>query len=174
MKRCPTCNQIFEDEWLTFCTVDGSSLIDSGALYQPTTIVVPPPVETRADTEQQSGAIIPVDDRSPEQSIPATWQPPPPPRTTMGPSQNLAAWSMVLGLVSITVGWCCSFGLITGPVAIVLGIYALSQIKSDPNRYTGRPLAITGIVSGALYFVLLAVIVLIYGLGILLSGLNRL
>jgi hypothetical protein len=92
----------------------------------------------------------------------------------MGPSQSLAVWSMVLGLVSITLGWCCSFGLLTAPVAVVLGIYALSQIKSDPRRYTGKPLAITGIVSGALYFVALAVIVLIYGLGILLSGLNRL
>jgi len=81
---------------------------------------------------------------------------------------------MVLGLVSITVGWCCSFGLLTAPVAVVLGIYALSQIKSDPRRYTGKPLAIAGIVSGGLYFVALAVIILIYGLGILLSGLNRL
>jgi hypothetical protein len=92
----------------------------------------------------------------------------------MGPSQSLAVWSMVLGLVSITLGWCCSFGLLTAPVAVVLGIYALSQIKSDPRRYTGKPLAITGIVSGGLYFVALAVIILIYGLGILLSGLNRL
>lgn len=176
MKRCPTCSQIFEDEWLTFCTIDGTPLIDSGALYQPPTVIVPPPVETREDTQQQpSAAIAPADDyRSPPQSVPAAWQPPPPPRTMTGPSQSLAAWSMVLGLVSITLGWCCSFGLIMAPVAIVLGIYALSQIKSEPNRYTGRPLAITGIVSGSLYFVLLAVMILIYGLGILLSGLNKL
>lgn len=174
MKRCPTCSQIFEDEWLTFCTIDGTPLIDSGALYQPPTVIVPPPLETHADIEPQPAAIAPADYRSPEQSIPATWQPPPPPRTMTGPSQSLAVWSMVLGLVSITLGWCCSFGLLTAPVAIVLGIYALSQIKSEPTRYTGRPLAVTGIVSGGLYFVLLAVIVLIYGLGILLSGLNRL
>ena len=174
MKRCPTCSQIFEDEWLTFCTIDGSPLIDTGALYQPPTVVVPPSAETPADTSQQpSAAIVNADYQSPAQSTPATWQPPPPPSVT-GPSQSLAVWSMVLGLVSITLGWCCSFGLLTAPVAVVLGIYALSQIKSDPRRYTGKPLAITGIVSGGLYFVVLAVIVLIYGLGILLSGLNRL
>ena len=174
MKRCPTCSQIFEDEWLTFCTIDGSPLIDTGPLYQPPTVVVPPPVETRADPDPQpSAAIVNADYRSPAQSTPATWQPPPPP-SAMGPSQSLAVWSMVLGLVSITLGWCCSFGLLTAPVAVVLGIYALSQIKSDPRRYTGKPLAITGIVSGGLYFVALAVIILIYGLGILLSGLNRL
>ena len=174
MKRCPTCSQIFEDEWLTFCTIDGSPLIDTGPLYQPPTVVVPPSAETRADTGQQPRAgIVNADYQSPPQSTPSVWQPPPPPTVT-GPSQSLAVWSMVLGLVSITLGWCCSFGLLTAPVAVVLGIYALSQIKSDPRRYTGKPLAITGIVSGALYFVALAVIVLIYGLGILLSGLNRL
>ncbi|MDQ1637468.1 MAG: hypothetical protein QOF62_807 [Pyrinomonadaceae bacterium] len=175
MKRCPTCNQIFEDEWLTFCTVDGSPLIDTGALYQPPTVVVPPPVVTQQDMGQQSSAeVAPADYRPPPQSVPSTWQPPPPPRTVAGPSQSLAVWSMVLGLVSMTLGWCCSFGLLTAPVAIVLGIVALSQIKSQPNRYTGKPLAITGIVSGGLYFVVLAVIILIYGLGILLSGLHRL
>jgi hypothetical protein len=174
MKRCPTCSQIFEDEWLTFCTIDGSPLIDTGPLYQPPTVVVPPPVETRAYPDPQpSAVIVNANYQSPPQSTPATWQPPPPP-SAMGPSQSLAVWSMVLGLVSITLGWCCSFGLLTAPVAVVLGIYALSQIKSDPGRYTGKPLAITGIVSGGLYFVALAVIVLIYGLGILLSGLNRL
>lgn len=175
MKRCPTCSQIFEDEWLTFCTIDGSPLIDTGELYQPPTVVVPPAVETRADALPQPIAeIAPANYQSPLQNVPAAWQPPPPPRTVTGASQNLAVWSMVLGLVSITLGWCCSFGLLTAPLAIVLGIYALSQIKSDPNRYSGKPLAITGIVSGGLYFVLLAIIVLIYGLGILLSGLNRL
>ena len=174
MKRCPTCSQIFEDEWLTFCTIDGSPLVDTGALYQPPTVVVPPPVETREDPWQPpSAAIAPADYRSPPQSSPPAWQPPPPP-TVRGPSQSLAVWSMVLGLVSITLGWCCSFGILTAPFAVVLGIYALSQIKREPGRYTGKPLAIAGIVSGGLYFVVLAVIVLIYGLGILLSGLNRL
>ena len=53
MKRCPTCNQVFEDEWLTFCTIDGSPLIDTGALYQPPTVVVPRPLETQTDTSPQ-------------------------------------------------------------------------------------------------------------------------
>jgi hypothetical protein len=124
--------------------------------------------------QQSSAEVAPADYQPPPQSVPSTWQPPPPPRTVAGPSQSLAVWSMVLGLVSMTLGWCCSFGLLTAPVAIVLGIVALSQIKSQPNRYTGKPLAVTGIVSGGLYFVVLAVIILIYGLGILLSGLHRL
>lgn len=176
MKRCPTCNQTFSDEWLTFCTTDGTALIETGTLPQSLpTVVMPQTVEAQENSvEPARPAFSAADSRSPSQSVPSAWQPPPPPAMMAGPSQGLAVSSMVLGLVSITLGWCCSFGLLTAPVAIVLGIVALSQIKSQPNRYTGKPLAITGIVSGGLYFVLLAVIVLIYGLGILLSGLNRL
>ncbi len=163
------------DEWLTFCTVDGTALIETGTLPPALpTVVVPQTSEAQENpVEQARPAFSDPDSRSPLQNIPS-WQPPPPPAMMVGPSQGLAVSSMVLGLVSITLGWCCSFGLLTAPVAIVLGIVALSQIKNQPNRYTGKPLAIAGIVSGGLYFVLVAVIVLIYGLGILLSGLNRL
>ncbi len=28
MRRCPKCNQEFADEWLTFCTQDGTSLVE--------------------------------------------------------------------------------------------------------------------------------------------------
>jgi hypothetical protein len=76
----------------------------------------------------------------------------------------------VLGIVSITLGWCCSFGILTGPVALVLGIVALVQIKNDPAKYGGKGFAIGGIITGGLYFVILALIVVIYGVGIILSG----
>lgn len=173
MKRCPTCNQDFSDEWLTFCTTDGTPLLESEPSSQAPTLVMPPADESRENSaEQARAAFSSADSRSPPLNIPSAWQPPPPPAMVTGASQSLAVSSMVLGLVSITLGWCCSFGLLTAPIAIVLGIYALSQIKSQPNRNKGKPMAIAGIVSGGLYFVALAVIILIYGLGILLSGLK--
>ena len=79
---------------------------------------------------------------------------------------------MVLGLVSITVGWCCSFGVLTGPIALILGIVALVQIKNEPAKYGGKGLAIAGVIMGALYFVILALIILLYGIGFLLSGIH--
>jgi hypothetical protein len=72
----------------------------------------------------------------------------------------------------MTIGLCCYFGILTGPTAVVLGIIALVQIKNDPQKYSGKGLAIGGIVTGGLYFVLLAVIVLIYGAAFL-SGAIR-
>ena len=106
-----------------------------------------------------------------QQPLAPAWQPPPPPRAyTSAPQQSLAILSLVLGIVSVTVGWCCYFGVITGPIAVGLGIVALVQIKNNPTQYAGKPLAIGGIVTGGLYFVFLALIVLLYGLSFLMGG----
>jgi hypothetical protein len=72
----------------------------------------------------------------------------------------------------MTLGWCCYFGVLTSPVAITLGIIALVQMKNDPNKYSGRGMAIAGIVTGSLYFVLLALIVVLYGVAFM-SGAFR-
>ena len=49
IKRCPTCHQEFTDEWLTFCTNDGTSLVtvERSSEEPPPTIVsgsMPPSV----------------------------------------------------------------------------------------------------------------------------------
>ena len=84
----------------------------------------------------------------------------------------MALLSMILGIVSVTVGWCCYFGVLTSPVAIGLGLYALSLIKKDPNKYGGRGMAIAGIVTGSSLLCVYGFIILIYGLGFLMSGIN--
>ena len=77
---------------------------------------------------------------------------------------------MVLGIVSMTIGFCCYFGVLTSPIAIGLGVFSLFQIKKDPNKYSGKGMAIAGIVAGALYFVILALIILIWGVSVLMSA----
>jgi hypothetical protein len=98
------------------------------------------------------------------------WTPPPPPAYAAQPQKSLALFSMILGIVSITLGWCCWFGVLTSPVAIGLGIFSLFQIKQDPSKYDGKGMAIAGIVAGSLYFVFAALIALIWGLGVLMSA----
>ena len=80
--------------------------------------------------------------------------------------------SLITGIFTVTVGWCCYLGVITGPVAIGMGIYSLVQIKNNPDKFTGKPLAIIGIVTGAVYFVFLVFIILVYGLMFLVQGVN--
>lgn len=182
MKRCPKCNQEFTDEWLTFCTQDGTSLVEvEGSQAEPPPTLVSPPLPPSVSPAEQPTLDLPGRYQpppapyNPPSPFERGWQPPPPPFSASGPQtgqQNLAVTSMVLGIVSMTIGWCCYFGVLTGPIAVVLGIVALNQIKSDPKRYSGKGMAIAGIVTGGLYFVLLALIVLVYGVAFM-SGAIR-
>ena len=184
MKRCPKCNQEFVEEWLTFCTSDGTALTDAprSADYPPPppTMTMPPPPVTAPQAERPTmrmpdgiaGGPLAV---PPPQPVAAPWQPPPAPfAMAPQPQQALAITSFVLGLSSIVFGWCCSSGLLTGPVAIGLGIFSLVQIKNNPEQYTGKPFAIVGIVTGSVYLVAVVMLILLYGLGIIIGGLSNL
>ena len=56
---------------------------------------------------------------------------------------------MILGIISITVGWLC-FGPFPGVASIILGAVALSQIKKTPDRVGGKQMAVTGIITGSI------------------------
>ncbi len=178
MKRCPKCNQEFTDEWLTFCTQDGTSLVEVQSAFDepPPTLVSPSLPPSVSPTEQPTldmpGRYTPPAPFVAPAPIQSGWAPPPPPPYPVQPQQSLAAASLVLGIVSITVGWCCWFGVLTGPIALILGIIALVQIKNEPKKFGGKGFAIGGIVTGGLYFVILAIIILLYGIGIILGGLQ--
>lgn len=77
---------------------------------------------------------------------------------------------MICGIFTVTIGWCCYLGVLTGPVAIVLGIISLVQIKNGPDKFAGKPLALTGVICAAVYFLGLALIILLYGVAIFMQG----
>lgn len=200
MKRCPSCNQTFEEDWLAFCTQDGTTLIDESpakANEPPPTIMAPapppppggwkPPSGDLGSGQFQSQPIPPPPPPSnlgqpsgglgsgqfqPPQQMQAGWQPPPPPPYAQGPKQGLAIASMCCGIATLTIGWCCYLGVVTGPVALGLGIYQLIQIKNKPDEAGGKPFAIVGIATASAYFVLLAIIIVIYGAAILMGGMK--
>src|SRR5574341_495831 len=173
MKRCPTCNRTFEEDWLSFCTEDGSTLIEMQAGPRPgeppPTVFIPPAADT--NPAGQKPFDLPGSYTPPQPLAPA-WQPPPPPppvRQAMGQKQGLAVASLILGIFSVTIGWCCSVGLITAPVGIILGSVSLVQIKNDPSANTGQPLSIIGIVLSSLYLVFWIVIFALYGMAIFMG-----
>jgi hypothetical protein len=176
MKRCPSCNRTFDEDWLAFCTEDGATLVEapaaSSAGEPPPTVRIPPAIHT--DPSAQKPFDLP-GSYNPPQPIAPAWQPPPPPPLipVASQKQGLAVASLIIGIISLTVGWCCYFGVVTGPVAIALGIIQLVQIKNKPSEYTGKPLAIIGIVTGGVYFVVLALIIIIYGAAFLAGGLGH-
>jgi hypothetical protein len=66
---------------------------------------------------------------------------------------------MVTGLLSITFGWICG-GPIFAIFAVVLGIVAMMQIKSNPTQYTGKPFALVGMLTGG--FILLFTLAMLF------------
>jgi len=177
MKRCPSCNRTFDDEWLQFCTQDGTTLVETQSAQLPSepppTVWIPPAMDT-----DPAGAPKPFDlpgSYNPPQPVTPAWQPPPPPpvRTQPSQKQGLAVASLVLGIFSVTIGWCCSIGLLSAPVGIVLGVVSLVQIKNDSANNTGKPLSIIGIVLSSVYVVFWILLFAFYGMALFMGSLNR-
>jgi hypothetical protein len=78
------------------------------------------------------------------------------------PRRNgLGIAAMVLGIVAVVIP--CFWVLqVPGVLAVIFGAISLSQFKRSPERYTGRGMAIAGLVLGLVSIVIL-VLVLTFG-----------
>ena len=76
-----------------------------------------------------------------------------------------AITSLILGIISITIGMCCCYGLPFNLLGLVFGIIAIGQIRSDRQRYSGEGLAIGGLVLSvlSLAFMILLFLAMIFG-----------
>jgi hypothetical protein len=178
MKYCPQCNKQFTEPWLSFCSDDGTPLIEEltppldpnfdSKIREPQVKTPPSEQETQWLPREtpMPGAWVAPDERPP--MSPGVWQPPPPPyRPTKQPSQTLALASMIIGIVGLVAGGC--FGPIPGIIALVLGLTALSQIKKSPDTVGGKPFAMAGVIIGAIsvafFLIMLAWIALALAFG---------
>jgi hypothetical protein len=75
-------------------------------------------------------------------------------------STGLAITGLILGIISLTFGICCCYGLPFNVTGLIISIIALTQIKSDPERYGGKSIAIVGLILCALSFALMAFIII--------------
>ncbi len=172
MKRCPKCGQTYTDENINFCLNDGE-LLSRNSESQRSPFDSPPPRSAADDSPptmvlDQARVTNPIGWSNTPAAPPAPWQQQQPavyPFTGKSqPSLILPILSLVFGLCSITLGFCCYSGMLLGPAAIVMGIVALVQNKSNPELYGGRGLAIGGIATGAGYFVLFVIMIIVWGL----------
>ena len=173
MKSCPRCGKSYTDDSLNFCLNDGELLTvqqpSPGGYIDPPTVVmdaarVTDPIHNWQQSQQQGA------------QPPAQWQQAQPQQfgafpMAVAPNQTLAVVSLCLGIGSLTIGWCCSLGLLIGPAAMITGFIARNQIKKDPNRYTGSGLALGGIITGGAFIGVYLLIILIYGIAIIGGGL---
>ena len=84
-----------------------------------------------------------------------------PTTTVFIPKTNgFAVAGLILGICSLTVGLCC-YGVPFNVLGLIFSILALVQINGNPDRYTGKGLAITGIVLCLLSMVLSVILLII-------------
>ena len=86
----------------------------------------------------------------------------PSPRTN-----SLAMAGLVMGILSMTCGMCCCYGLPFNLLGIIFSLVALSQIRNDPLSERGQPLAIAGLVLSLLSLAAAAFMLL---LGVAVNG----
>lgn len=81
----------------------------------------------------------------PRAAIPSA--PAPFPSAIFAPKTNgFGTAGMVLGIFSLTIGLCCCYGMPFNILGLIFSVIALVQINSNPERYTGKGIAITGAV----------------------------
>lgn len=81
-------------------------------------------------------------------------------------NNSLAVAGMTLGILALTLGVCCCYGLPFSVPGIICSSIALSQIKKDPFTQQGKSLAIAGL---ALCILSLLMGALLLSLGFALS-----
>jgi len=167
MKRCPVCNRTFDDPYLSFCPNDGTPLVRMSPDEAHTVLM--------SSQEAESAAAAPNPPSAPQpygwaNDTPAQWTPPPPPaiRGRATQQQTLAAASLILGIIGITFGWFCG-GPFFALLAIVLGIVAMFQIRKDPVHHGGKPMALIGLILGAIVLVIYLVI-MVFWMIMLITG----
>lgn len=172
MKYCPACKRRFDEAWLSFCSDDGTPLIQeltppADPNWDPR--IRQPNVKTQDEQETQwlprepplPGGWIAPDERPPMK--PGPWSPPPPPVPQYVPfrtqkSQGLALASMITGILGLFMFGC--FFPLPGVVAFVLGLVSLSQIKKSPEKYGGKPYATAGVILGGISIVFMIAMLL--------------
>jgi hypothetical protein len=90
-----------------------------------------------------------------------------PARTSLGATNNgLAITGMILGIISVltVLPCCCCYGMPFNILGLIFSILGLIQIHTNPERYTGRGIAITGIVLSILSLFFAVLWLIIFGI----------
>jgi hypothetical protein len=146
MKICPSCRQTYTDDDLNFCLTDGSFLTAFEG-NEPKTVYMDQPRITNQTNWEQQGVQPPAvwggqqGIQQQQSNFPVQFQ---------SQNQTLPTISLVLGILGILTICCYGSGVFFGIAAVITGVIGMNQEKNDPQTYSGRGMAIGGIVTGAI------------------------
>jgi hypothetical protein len=164
MKRCLKCGQTYVDETLNYCLEDGEILIRETGYDPPPTLFADDSPPTLV--MDQPRVTNPIDWGQSPLAHPQVMSPERNPQYAMAgygtpKDQTLPNVSLALGILSIFLV-CCAGGILLGLPAAIVGFIALKNVDSNPAKYSGRGMAIAGMVIGIVTF-LASVLFLIVG-----------
>jgi hypothetical protein len=76
-------------------------------------------------------------------------------------TNGFATAGLILGILSITLGVCCCYGLPFSIPGLIFSLVAIGQINAHPEQYTGKTMAIIAIVLCCLSFLMMAVLLIL-------------
>ncbi len=158
MKICPNCQQTYDDDALNFCLNDGGILEKSGDSPPPTVMmnqVRPTNPNIGNDFTQP---ISSWQDQSMQQPPPMYPQVQTPnymsPVYSAAKDQTLPIISLILGSLAILLSLCCYAGIPFGIGAVITGFLGMNNANNNPQRYEGKNLAIGGMITGGIGFLI--------------------
>jgi len=83
----------------------------------------------------------------------------------MGETSGFAIAALILGIVSVLVGWIPFFGLVPIILAIIFGIIALTKVNK--KKVQGKGMAIAGLIMGGVMLIVSIIIFFVAGVAIL-------
>jgi Domain of unknown function (DUF4190) len=84
-----------------------------------------------------------------------------PPPISGGQNLTLAIVSLVCGILGVLLSFCCYGGIPFGIAAVITGFLGMKNVNSNPESYGGKGMAIGGIVSGIIGFLISAGLILL-------------
>lgn len=157
MKVCTVCNQAYPNEEQNYCLNDGSILVKQRGEAPPTVFMNPARVNentNRMHTEPPA----PWQSNPVQQNQPFSFAAP------QGKNQTLPTVALVLGILSLVLV-CCYVGIPFGIGAVVTGYLGLNNVNKDSVHYSGRGLAIVGMILGSISFVISLVMIIFVIIG---------
>jgi hypothetical protein len=146
MKTCPQCRQTYSDDGLNFCLNDGSVLSFEQPSPEAKTVFFERPRTTneyRPEPQVQPPAVW----QNQQNIQPAQYGALAP--QLMNRDRSMPIISLILGIVSMFLV-CFVIGIPLGLGAIITGGLAIRNESREPDRFSGRGMAIGGIVTGAI------------------------
>ncbi len=110
-------------------------------------------------------------------------------RTTLGPSapvspppayrptaarktNSMATLGLVMGIISVSFGLCCCYGMPFNVLGVIFSLIGLSQIRQDPLGQQGKGVALAGLIL-SLVGILFALVLFSFGVAVRMPDIMR-